>query len=45
MAESKAAVAVSFLNGIAVIRMQRGENRMNNDFLQAFNDCLDKAEQ
>ena len=45
MAESKPAVAVSFLqNGIAVVRMQRGENKFNSDFIQAFNDCLDEIE-
>ena len=45
MAESKPVVAVSFLqNGIAVVRMQRGENRINSDFVRAFKDCLDKIE-
>ncbi|XP_070196221.1 uncharacterized protein [Littorina saxatilis] len=45
MAESKASVAVTIQkNGIAVVRMQRGDNRINNEFVRAFNDCLDQVE-
>ncbi|KAK7488975.1 hypothetical protein BaRGS_00019779 [Batillaria attramentaria] len=39
------AVTVSFLEqSIAVLRMQRGENRINPEFLRAYNGCLDKLE-
>jgi hypothetical protein len=48
MAEPKgaaAAVTVSFLsNGIAIVHMQRGENRINAQFISEFTNCLDKIE-
>ena len=45
MAGAVRAVTVSFIEyGIAVLRMQRGENRINKEFLEAFNSCLDEVE-
>ncbi|XP_025114641.1 enoyl-CoA delta isomerase 2, peroxisomal-like [Pomacea canaliculata] len=31
--------------GIAILRMKRGQNRINIEFIEAFNECLDKIEQ
>ena len=45
MAGAVRAVTVSFIeHGIAVLRMQRGEKRINKEFLEAFNSCLDEVE-
>ena len=45
MAGALRAVTVSFVeHGIAVLRMQRGENRINKEFIDAFNSCLDEVE-
>ena len=45
MAGALRAVTVSFIeHGIAVLRMQRGENRINREFIDAFNSCLDEVE-
>lgn len=30
---------------IAILRMKRGQNRINIEFIEAFNECLDKIEQ
>jgi hypothetical protein len=39
------AAAVSFLEkGIAVLRMQRGENVVNAEFIDTFHKCLDEVE-
>ena len=32
------------VGGCVVIHMKLGENRLNPDFIEAFNDALDKAE-
>ncbi|KAK7114743.1 uncharacterized protein [Littorina saxatilis] len=45
MAGAARAVSVSFLeHGIAVLRMQRGENRINKEFIDTFHSCLDEVE-
>ena len=46
MSEYNDIVSVSFTeDNIAVIKMTAGDNKINNEFLTAFNECLDKVEE
>ena len=44
MSGSNGTVDVEFVNDLAVVRMNRGENRINDDFIDMMHAALDEVE-
>ncbi|CAH1778818.1 unnamed protein product, partial [Owenia fusiformis] len=44
MADDDPNISVEFVENIAILTMNNGENRISNKFLKGFNDALDKVE-